>query len=77
MSPTILNLKSQIEAWEETLTDDQHQATAFERGMMQGELLILAHVADERMVAALALAIADFFLEVKKLASPSRKENSR
>ena len=69
MSPTILNLKSHIEDWEQTLTYEQRQATAFDRGLMHGELLVLQNIEDENIVSAYHLAVLGFFTELQTLAA--------
>ena len=67
--PTILTLKSHIEDWEQTLTYEQLQATAFDRGLMHGELLILQNIEDENIVSAYQLAVLGLFTELQTLAA--------
>ena len=66
---SILALKTGIEDWEQTLTYEQLQATAFDRGLMHGELLILQNIEDENIVSAYQLAILQLFTELQTLAA--------
>ena len=67
--PTILALKTGIEDWEQTLTYEQRQATAFDRGLMHGELLVLQNIEDENIVSAYHLAVLRHFTELQTLAA--------